>query len=208
MQPINYQARVDSRLTDLFRHDPIYKGIQKSVVDILKEKQDELFTFKRTLFNIDLSTGKNLDLIGKIVGQPRELIGLDDTPYFGFDGADGAQTFGTITNPSIGGNFRSLINNPFSTTVRAVDDTTYRKLLKARILANKYNGTINATLEIINILAGNNTTKIEPTSESGECEIVLTSPVDPLLNYFISQRNRKGSLIPIPLGINTKVVVV
>lgn len=208
MESIDYQERADSRLTDLFRNDPVYKGIQKSVVDILQEKQDELFALQEAVFNIDLSTGKNLDLIGQVVGQPRKLIGLDDNPYFGFDGAENAQTFGTVANPAVGGNFRSLINNPYSTTVRAVDDETYRKLLMARILSNKYDGTINATLDVINTISGTTTTKIEPTSESGVCEIIVTAPIDPLLNYFLSQRNRKNSLIPIPLGVNTKVIAV
>jgi hypothetical protein len=207
MQPLDYQTIVDSRITDLVRNSPLFRAIQTSFAGIVQSKQDELFALQEAIFNIDKSTGKNLDLIGEIVGQKRQLIGIDDNPYFGFDEVPNAQTFGSTTNPSTGGVFRSIINNPYSTNVRGVDDATYRLLLKARIISNKYTGTINDTLKVINILAGNTTTKIENGS-AGECTIVITSPVSPLLDYFLSQRNRPKSLIPIPLGINTKIAIV
>ena len=207
MEVLDYTEKVDSRLTDLFRKDSVYLAIVHSLADLFHMKQLELAELEDVMLNIDKSTGANLDIIGNIVGQPRKLISIDENPYFGFDGATNAQTFGSASNPAVGGEFRSVLSNPSSQTIRSVDDATYRKLIKARILKNKSNGTINDLLSVINILAGNTLTRVDIES-AGNAIIVLKSPVDPLLNYFINRRNNNDTLIPIPLGVRTKVIEV
>ena len=80
---------------------------------------------------LETAIGAQLDVIGVILQQSRSISIPND--YFGFDGAVGANSFGTVTDSTIGGVFKSIYNLGY--TVAPLDDVAYRKLLKARAWA-------------------------------------------------------------------------
>lgn len=199
MQIQDYVGLSKSRTTGLFADDAVYEAFIQAAVALCEEKQLELQELETTLLNIDLSIGSQLDLIGKIVGQDRDLVLFTADPFFGFVGGRNAQAFGV-------GTWRSILKEQTGVD-RQLDDVSYRTVLKARILSNGNNATVNGCLSVINILAGNKTTKIENGSTSGNATIVVTTP-SPILLYFLSQLDKPNSLIPVPLGVKMKVEIV
>mgnify|MGYP003435485578 CR=1 FL=1 len=199
MEIIDYVSLSKSRTTSLFENDAVYEAFIQAVVEILAEKQLEVQSLETSLFNIDLSVGVQLDLIGKIVGQDRNLVLFTADPFFGFVGGRNAQAFDV-------GTWRSILKDQTGTN-KQLDDPSYRTVLKARIASNGSRATYNDCLAVINLLANNTTTKIENGSVSGNATIVVTEP-SPLLLYFLSQLDKPNSLIPIPLGVKIKVEIV
>lgn len=88
---------------------------------------------------IDTATGVNLDIIGAIVGQPRNLIDAAVLFYFGFAVNPGSQSLGKISDPSIGGRFRSILESTVGD--RELTDEEYRLFIRARIIKNSITPT-------------------------------------------------------------------
>ena len=84
MQIQDYVGLSKSRTTGLFADDAVYEAFIQAAVALCEEKQLELQELETTLLNIDLSIGNQLDLIGKIVGQDRNLVLFTADPFFGF----------------------------------------------------------------------------------------------------------------------------
>ncbi len=103
-----------------------YQGVQKTLLDI------------RLINDVDTATGAQLDVIGDIVGQPRELVNVSSTGYFGFLEDAGAKSFGSLKNSS-GGIWYSL-DDPATGTV-TLFDPLYRLFIKAKIRNNNAGGT-------------------------------------------------------------------
>ena len=197
---MDYKALMRTRLTDLFRKDPVYLALIDAVGDLLNDKLSEIEQFQSSMYNLETSVGPQLDMIGAIVGQPRQLLNVDTGIYFGFEEAPYSETFGTITDPNIGGNWRSILNNPTSITVKKLDDETYRLLIKARIITNHSNGHAKDFLKVINLLEGNTLTRIDGTT------VVIRGPIKPLTSYLLDKRTEVGSIFPIPLGVKLNIV--
>lgn len=145
---LDYLAIAQSRITWQFKEsdnlDTLmriwlegYQGIQKTLLQI------------RLINDVDLATGVQLDVIGDIVGQPREIVNISSTGFFGFEQDAGAKSFGSIKNSS-GGLWYSL-GDPDSGNI-ALSDDLYRLFIKAKIRNNNTGGTpediIAATKEI------------------------------------------------------------
>lgn len=118
------------------------------------EEMDDLFCaiedvyFGRFLEN---AVGAQLDIIGDILQQSRNIdLG---TIYFGFQGATGADGFGTVTDPLQGGLFKS--NDLSGTTITPLDDEVYRRVLKCKgALLNSDDSSIEDIYRSVNILMG------------------------------------------------------
>ncbi len=91
----DYLQIANSRITWQFQDSPNletlikiwlqgYQEIQKSLIDI------------QLINDVDLASGVQLDVIGDIVGQPRQLVSISSTGFFGFLEDPGAKTFGTL----------------------------------------------------------------------------------------------------------------
>ena len=93
---------------------------------------------------LDHATGKQLDIIGDILQQKRSIVFPND--YFGFEGAAGAQSFGTLNadqitaNAAVGGVFKSLNDSGFVTT--PLNDIKFRKLLRLRAYCLGINNSV------------------------------------------------------------------
>lgn len=103
-----------------------YQEIQKSFIDI------------QLINDVDLASGAQLDVIGDIVGQPRELVSVSSTGFFGFLEDPGAKSFGSVKNSS-GGIYYS-VDDPDSGNI-TLADPLYRLFIKAKIRNNNAGGT-------------------------------------------------------------------
>lgn len=181
-ESVDYLAQARERYTDYFKDDPFYDAFLKGVLTLINELQECLKGLLQ-LRSLDTATGEQLDVIGALVGQPRVLANFTAIPYFGFDGASGAQSYGSIADPLLGGVFRS-INQPEGVDY-AVDDETYRFLIRARIMANSSTCTSEAVISSLKFVTGRNDVQI---AEPGNAHIIMYIPdvLTDLQKYFLS----------------------
>ena len=94
---IDYLPQGRGRVTQQFKDKPVFDAYLKLALDALNEIQN-VYKDLMQLRSINTATGVQLDQIGNIVGQSRTLVNYNAFPYFGFDGAASAETFGTISD--------------------------------------------------------------------------------------------------------------
>ncbi|EIL88518.1 bacteriophage protein [Rhodanobacter fulvus Jip2] len=95
------------------------------------------------LFDLDEASGVQLDAVGEWVGQSRGLTSPIDDVYFSWD-TDGVGwdegVWKRVGDPSSG--------------VTELDDTTFRLLLRAKIEANHWDGSMEKTVTILQKIFG------------------------------------------------------
>lgn len=204
---VDYQEMATSRYTDLFKGDVVFDAVVKSLIAPLQSYQIFLKDFHDNFLDIDNSFGQQLDIIGGLVGQPRVLLNFLTDPYFGFKGAANAKSFGTAVNSGVGGYWRSILN-PISGSAKTLDDETYKRLIKARIIKNRSKGSVNDFLLVMNILTDNTLTRVDVAPISGTALVTLVKPVDPLVGYYLGKVREGDSLLPVPLGVKLFISIV
>lgn len=100
----------------------------------------------RVMYNIDVAEGAQLDIIGSIVVQPREFVGNIELFPGLFDASDGAE-FGDED----GAIFASLTVDQD----QLMSDELYRLAIKAKIIKNNSDTTIDSILDGLNFLLPN-----------------------------------------------------
>lgn len=197
----DYLAEARSRITEQFKN----KDVIDRYLQLLIDQQLKIQTVFKELLqkrSIDEATGAALDIIGEIVGQPRELISTDLYDFFGFQGALKAGTFGDIGQPAVGSRFYTF-GDPLGGNV-LLDDTTYRLFIKAKILKNRTASTPEEFIAFINFLFGTNTTAILAEGQA-EYTILfgreLSEFEQVLLNYISTAQGYPSRLIPKTVGV-------
>jgi hypothetical protein len=199
---VDYLSEGRGRYTEQFKDKPVFDAYLRLAFNALNELQD---TFKdlMQLRSIDTATGVQLDLIGKLIGQPRSLVNYTAFPFFGFDGSSGAETFGTLSDASLGGLFRSKDQEEGGAAV--VDDTTYRFLIKARIAANTSTATPEAVISGLNFITDNSNTTIVEQPDA-HLQIEVENTLTDLQAYFLTGLSNEGSIVPVPIGVTVDFV--
>lgn len=106
------------------------------------------------VLNIDTAEGAQLDIIGKILGCPRNVPGINNqTKYFTFHVDENSLGFSTIGNPSNG--VLKTRNNSVLATYTLSDDE-YRPLLKFKAFLNVWRGDIGSMDKALFQVFGNN----------------------------------------------------
>lgn len=194
----DYLEIARSRYTDLFKNDQVFDLLIQTIVSLHQEKQLEYINYHDNVFNIDNQIGQGLDLIGEIVGQPRILVDFNKNKYFGFEGSFNSGTFGTISDSDIGSPWFSILN-PSENSIRRMNDDEYKRVIKARIIKNNSNNSVNDFLEVLNILTGNASNFIE-SHEHGDIVLNLSQDNIGLITYFCSRWTLKDNIFPIQAG--------
>lgn len=144
---IRYNSQ--DRLVTQFKNKPVFKALLDSFVDVsLDEGLSDLLN-KRDL---ETAQGIQLDGIGDIVGIARPYTLTNQDGVFGFLEDVLSGTFGDINNPTTGEFFDTLTPKP----VNRVNDDIYRFIIKAKILQNYSNFTVDSTLKILNLILQTN----------------------------------------------------
>ena len=143
------------------------------------------------MLDIDKSEGKNLDLIGKLIGEERTLVNFIDRVYFGFLGARFAEAYDF-------GCWYSLHKNKYG-TLRTLTDEEYRRVLKARVVKNSSDNNRNSLIEVLNILSNNNKSLVTESYDNTAIKVEVED-YDGLVSYYLSKYKNNKNLIPIPLG--------
>lgn len=152
--------------------------------------------------SLDTATGAQLDIIGEIVGQPRELVEADLFSYFGFQGALNAASFGEIGSP-VGGMFYNLGDNLGGNI--SLNDEQYRMFIRAKIFKNSFTSTPEEFITAVNQIFQTTSTYI--SVDGGGHAVVffgreLTSFERVLINYIFSGEQYPVRLIPKTIGVS------
>jgi len=91
-------------------------------------------------FDVDGASGDQLDKVGEWVGRKRVVEDILTPEFFGFSDDLAALPFGEQINVSIGGRFYEK-GESFSSS-STLGDPEYRTILKAKIVRNQWDGSI------------------------------------------------------------------
>ena len=191
MEEQDYKTIARSRLTDRHRSDDTFLAILDTAIEIKDLRQTQYLELGSKFLDIDQSTGKNLDVIGNLIGESRTLVNFINRPYFGYQGARLAESFDV-------GYWYSLYKNKYG-TLHVLNDEEYRRVLKARVLKNCSKSSRNSLVSVLNTLTGNTSTTIVEQEDNKAIQISLQDD-DGLVSYYLSKYKNDRNLIPVPLG--------
>lgn len=186
------------RVTEQFKQKPVY---DKYLQLLLSGKIELQNTVQDTmqLRSIDSAVGAQLDVIGEIVGRPRGLVTSDLFYYFGFEGAAQAESFGSTTDPTVGGQWYSL-NAPVGIS-REPSDDEYRLILKAKIIKNRTLARPEDIIEAYKFLFGAGTVTIEELAPA-EVRIGIGKILNNVERGLLFDLGGAGTLLPKPIGVS------
>lgn len=149
-QPYLETAR--ERVTEAWKEKEVFDKFLQLLVLGTVELQTVLKDLMQ-LRSIDTAVGAQLDILGDIVGQPRELLQADLYQFFGFQGALNANSYGDVNNPAVGGRWRDY-GQAIGGNIQ-LDDDTYRLFIKAKIYKNTTTSTPEEFIQVIKMIFGN-----------------------------------------------------
>lgn len=198
---IDYTEEARTRVTEAFKE----KDVFDNYVQLLTQAQIGLEnTFKDLLQlrDIDSATGAQLDIIGRIVGQDRELIAADLYDFFGMIGALNAFPMGDLNDPTIGGIFYSY-GIDFGGNVE-LDDETYRTFIRAKIYKNITASTPEQFIRAIKLIFGIDQLAVVAEGDASVTVLLggqLTNFQRVLLTYISYSQGYPSRLVPKTVGV-------
>lgn len=187
-----------TRYTEQFKNKPIFDKYVQLLLAGFSELQEVARQLQQER-SIDTAVGKQLDVIGEIVGRPRGLVSATLFEYFGFQGAVQAGSFGSLTDPSVGAPWYSL-DAPTGVS-REPSDEEYRLIIKAKIIKNRTLSRPEDVIEAYKFLFGASQVFItEP--ESGKANIGIGKILSAVERGLLFDLNGVGELLPKTIGVS------
>ena len=166
-----------------YRNKPKARATIKMGVDIYTG--DGLLLQLADALNIDTAVGAQLDIIGKILGCPRDIPGINNqTKYFTFHVDEDSLGFSTIGNPS-SGVVKNRSNSILATYT--LSDEEYRPLLKFKAFLNVWRGDMGSMDRALYEVFGDNVNlknNQDMTIEYEVTEMTTTIEAADALGYF------------------------
>lgn len=166
-----------------YRNKPKARATIKMGVDIYTG--DGLLLQLADALNIDTAVGAQLDIIGKILGCPRDIPGINNqTKYFSFHVDEDSLGFSTIGNPS-SGVVKNRSNSILATYT--LSDEEYRPLLKFKAFLNVWRGDMGSMDRALYEVFGDNVNlknNQDMTIEYEVTEMTTTIEAADALGYF------------------------
>lgn len=171
---------------------PKFMAMLSAVVGAFVDQQNALTSLPNA-FDIDLAVGVQLDAVGKWVGLPRGVKVPIDNVYFAWDTANVGWDQGVWKRPS----------DPTS-GITFLDDTSYRLLLRAKIGANHWDGSMAGSVAILNgIFAPVGLTPVLTDNQDMSMTITLSGGQISALSRALID----GGYIPVrPVGVQVNYV--
>ncbi len=152
-----------SLITPYHRGKPNFSATVEMLADAAVELGNALRHMPED-FDLDVAVGKQLDIVGKWVGRSRYVPIPVPAPWFSF--GDALRGWG-----------RGIWKGPYSTgtELSALEDETYRLLLKAKIAANNWDGRKDTAEAALRIMFSDPETLIWIDDQSGLRDIVCVA---------------------------------
>lgn len=144
--------------------------------------------------DIDQAEGVNLDVIGDIVGVAREIPRAVPIKFFGFFGQTSGDVYGEEGNVSIGSRFRNEGEDWRSTSV--LNDIEYRLLIRAQIVKNHSDGTLDSVLEGLHYLFNTDASVVNDVGG-----MVFNVAIGRKLTHTEQSIIKNLSILPRPAGV-------
>lgn len=157
-----------SRVTIQYQRSVKYLKFLRAILSVNNEIE-ELYQKIQSVVDIDVAVGKQLDVIGDIVGVSRIIPDAIPFPFFGFSDGRGQYPFGEKTDRSFGARFRELTEASANTNV--LKDPEYRMLIRARIVKNHSKGTREDIIASLVFLFQTKVTYSEPAPMQIKCTL-------------------------------------
>jgi hypothetical protein len=123
------------RVTPYYNTLPRYMNMLAALIQPLVDAQAMLYQLRRD-FDIDTAVGVQLDQVGQWVGRTRYITTPISGVFFAFNGA---------TNDRTGFDQGQWLGQYQPTdAIIALDDETYRTILKLQVQANQWDGTLES----------------------------------------------------------------
>lgn len=196
-EQIDYLGEARERVTEQFKEKPVFDRYLQLLLAESIELQTQLDKLMK-LRSIDTATGKQLDIIGDIVGRERGLVTSDYFKYFGFQGNAQAESFGSSGDNTVGGPFWSL-DTPLAGS-RPPTDEEYRLLIKSKIIKNTTRATPEDTIRAFQFLFNNSKVFIDE-AETGSVKIGIGKQLTPVEKGLLFEYGGVGNLLPKTVGI-------
>lgn len=187
-----------SRVTEQFKNKRVYDKYLQLLLSGKTELQDVVRDTMQ-LRSIDTAVGVQLDVIGEIVGRPRGLVTSDIFFYFGFEGAAQGESFGSTTDPTVGGQWYSL-DAPVGVS-RPPSDDEYRLILKAKIIKNRTLARPEDVIAAYKFLFGASQVTIEELGPA-EVRIGIGKILNNVERGLLFDLGGAGQLLPKPIGVS------
>lgn len=202
----NYSETMTERTVSQYNGSPIFLAFLSSLAVHADELETEVakVNSKRVL---GAAEGKQLDIIGRIVGIPREVVDFQTGVFFGFSGDPTGLGFDDLNNVvTDAGRYRGLTEATGSS--RLLGDEEYTALLTAKILANTSDLTPNSVLLITRELmkvfrhSGENIPIFINETGNASFDIIIQEELSASEQAFIAYLD----LIPRPAGVKISYV--
>lgn len=159
---------------------------------------DQLLTER----GINTAVGKQLDIIGEIVGQKRVLVDVSGLEVFGYQGAAGAiGGYGSNSDLSLGARYAGA-NDEFG-AFRELGDYEYRYFIKSKIFKNVGSLTRECLISAFKFILGDDA-KIVIT-EVGNHNVAITIMAN--LPKSLIQLLVDKDILPRPAGVNYSITL-
>lgn len=197
----DYLEEARDRVTEQFKEKDVFDKYLQLLID-QQESIQQVFKDLIQKRSIDEATGVTLDVIGEIVGQPRELIAVDLFNWFSFQGVPIEGSFGDLSDTTLGNRFWDL-DLALSGNV-LMDDQTYRLFIKAKILKNTTSSTPEEFINFVRFIFG---AQYNVVVGEGQAEFtfligkVLSPFEQALLSYVSSPNGYPSRFIPKTTGV-------
>jgi hypothetical protein len=201
---VDYYAEAVSRYTDQFQDKPVF---DKYVQLLLNEKINVQTAMQQLmqLRSLDTATGKQLDIIGNIVGQERILVDTGLYIYFGWEEDPTAGSWADENVPSSGYQWVDENNANNQTSYVYIDDDTYRLFIRSKILKNISGVSPEEIIEFFNFLFGTTSTRLTELYPN-TCIIGIGKKLSfqekQFLNYSVQNSEYTDKLFPKPVGVS------
>ncbi|QQP86953.1 DUF2612 domain-containing protein [Entomomonas asaccharolytica] len=187
----------DDLLIWQYQDKPKARATIKLLADELNKSLTGLLSIPEAL-NINIATGKNLDLIGVRVGQSRVLKDFAPRALFGF--VQTPEGLGFSKKGSGGGVFYRY-GDPYLQSVVLSDDD-YRFLIKCRIAKNYQTGTIPDIENMLNFLFEEGSAAFDGYDMSINV-VIRGNNIAPFKRYAVTQLD----MLPRPEGVRIKFYI-
>lgn len=197
----DFVANAQDQATDAFRDKVVFN----KYLQLLLAGSTEALAVIRDLMqlrSIDTAVGEQLDIIGRIVGQDRVLIGADTFKYFGFNGSTLSSTFGTTGNSAVGGYWYSY-GKPTGGNI-ALNDTQYRLFIKAKIKKNTTDVSANSVMDFLTFVF--DVRCVLTVNEDAKATITVSRKLSDFERSLVELQDSSGSyFVPRPMGVQLTV---
>lgn len=190
----NLPAQAQGRLMHQFQNSEVLTCLVREVAAEVQELYDAIVDVVK-VYSLAEAQGKQLDILGRIVGQNRTVANIADKQWFGTDTEDATTLGGQDRAPVFvdgAPQFGNLI----------VDDDSYRQLIMAKIFKNHTRAASTAEITLFaKFLTGFDVS----FSRDGPMQIELIVPVgmplrliNRLLSFIDDVGVERKYLVPVP----------